>query len=312
MRLNEIGEHNLIKRITRKAKNRNVLVGIGDDAAVIKTGKGKMVITVDTLVENDHFTLKWFTPKQVGMKAMEINTSDIGAMNAIPRYALVSLCLPKTTTLNFVDGLYKGIYSVADKYGIDIVGGNMTHGHEIVVDITMIGEAKGKIPLRSNARPGDYIISSGNLGASTAGLNLFLKKKSGFAAVKKKHVEPKAKLKKAYALAKYTNAMEDCSDGLASEVRNICAQSKCGAVIEWDKIPVSRETIKAAKAIGLESKNFALFGGEDFELIATVPKKHLSKVKGFVVGRITKEKKIYLKKNGKKEQLEKAGYDHFA
>jgi len=288
------------------------LVGIGDDAAVVRFGGKRLVLTVDTLVEDDHFSLKWFSAKQVGMKAIEINVSDIGAMNAVPLYALVSLCLRKDTPLAFVDGLYAGIYNAARKYKVDVIGGNMTHGNQIVVDIMLVGEAKGKILLRSNAKPGDLIIASGTLGASTAGLNLFLRKMKGFNAVKKKHLEPKAQLQKAYAIAKYANAMEDCSDGLASEVRNICDASKCGAVIEWEKIPVARETEKAAKSLGKEAKDFALFGGEDFELIATVPKKNLNKAKGFVVGEIIRERKIFLKKSGVKRELKKAGFDHFA
>lgn len=312
MRLKKIGEMGLIKRIAKKAKNKNVLVGIGDDGAVLKFGGKKLVVTVDALVENDHFSLGWFSPKQVGMKAVEINVSDIGAMNAKPLYALVSLCLRKDTPLSFVDGLYRGIYSAARKHKLDVVGGNMTHGKQIVVDITLIGEARGRIPLRSGAKPGNLIVASGKLGASTAGLNLFLKKKRGFSGVKKKHLEPKAQLKKAYALAKFASAMEDCSDGLASEVKNICAASSCGAVIEWEKIPVSSETERAAKVLGKEAKDFALFGGEDFELIATVPKKHAKKVNGFVVGHIVKGNKVFLERNGVRKELSKAGFDHFS
>ncbi len=312
MQLKEIGEMALIKRIARKPLHKEVLVGIGDDAAVVRFGGKRLVLTVDTLVQDDHFSLKWFSAKQVGLKAIEINVSDIGAMNAVPLYALVSLCLRKDTKVEFVDQLYDGIYSAARKYKVDVIGGNMTHGNQIVVDIMLVGEAKGKIPLRSNAKPGDLIIASGTLGASTAGLNLFLKKIDGFNSVKKKHLEPKAQLRKAYAIAKYANAMEDCSDGLASEVRNICNASRKGAIIEWEKIPVSKETRRAAAAIGVDAREFALFGGEDFELIATVPKKNLNKLKVFVVGEIIKEKKIYLKKSGIKRELKRVGFDHFA
>jgi thiamine-monophosphate kinase len=270
--------------------------------------------TIDTQVENSHFSLKYSTPKQIGKKAMEINVSDIGAMNGKPLYALVSLCLKKNTLVSFVDELYEGIYSVAKKYGIDVVGGNTTHGEQIVVDIALLGEAIGKIPLRSNAKPGDLIIASGNLGSSKAGLELLLKNKKGFVSLKKKHLEPVAQLKKALALSKYANAMEDCSDGLASETKNICEASNCGAILFWKKIPVSVKTKKAAFLLGKDAREFALFGGEDYELIATVPKKHLKKVdeKYFVVGRIIKEKKIFLEKNGKKSLLKKSGYDHFA
>ncbi len=312
------GEQELIKMIERKPKNKNVLLGIGDDAAIIKTGK-KLVLTTDLLVEDDHFSLKWSTPKQIGAKAMEVNVSDVGAMNAKPLYALVSVCLKKSSSVEFVKGLYDGINSVAKKYKIDIIGGDFTHGEKIVVNIAMIGEPVGKPCLRKGAKPGNYVFVSGKTGESTAGLELFRKKLKGFKRIKKKHLEPKAELKKALQIGKIATAMEDVSDGIASEVKNICIQSKCGAEIFTDKVPIAVDVKKAAEKLKKSALDFSLFGGEDFQLVFTVSKKNLSKAKtlGTLIGKITFEKKVFLvenfnKKDYKKRELKKAGYDHFA
>ncbi len=307
------GEQGLIRIIERKPKNKNVLLGIGDDAAIIKTGK-KLVLTTDLLVEDDHFSLKWSTPKQVGAKAMEVNVSDVAAMNAIPLYALISVCLKKSSSVEFVKGLYKGINSVAKKYKIDVIGGDFTHGKNVVVNIAMVGELVGKPCLRKGAKSNDYIFVSGKTGESTAGLELFRKKAKGFKRIKKKHLEPKAELKKALQIGKIATAMEDVSDGIASEVKNICIQSKCGAKIFTEKIPIALDVKKAAEKVGKSALDFSLFGGEDFQLVFTVNKKNFGNAKklGSLIGRITSGKKIFLVEKGEKKELKKAGYDHFA
>ncbi|MFH1544946.1 MAG: thiamine-phosphate kinase [archaeon] len=313
MKISSIGgEMNLIERIKGIAKRKEVLLGQGDDAAIINAGKKEVLLTIDSLVEGSHFS-SWFSAKQIGMKAMEVNASDIAAMGGKPLYALASVTLTKNSSVEFVEELYKGIKAVGRKYWIDVIGGDFVKGNERSITIAMIGERrKGLRCRRSDARIGDYIMVSGSLGASTAGLNLFLKKIKGFNSVKKKHLEPKAQLKKALKIAPFANAMEDVSDGLASEVKNICSLSKCGAVIFAEKIPVSKKTRKAAKKMRMNALDFALFGGEDFELVFTVNKKNLSKVKGIIVGKIIREKKIYLEEKGKKELLRRRGYDHFA
>lgn len=315
MKIKQIGgELALIQMIKRKPKNRNVLVGIGDDAAVVKFAGKKLVLTTDMLVEDDHFSLKWSTPKQIGMKAMQVNVSDIASMNATPLYALVSVCLKKESSVEFVKGLYDGIYSVAKECSVDVIGGDFTHGEKVVVNIAMVGVADGRLCLRSHAKPGDHILVSGKLGASTAGLELLLKKAKGFKKVKRKHLQPRAQIRKARAIGKIANAAEDVSDGLASEVRNICIESRCGAEIFVDRIPVSAEVKRAASFLERKATDFALFGGEDFELVFTVSKKNLPRARklGIEVGRITKSRKIYLVENGKKKELKKAGFDHFS
>jgi len=312
MKLKDIGEFGLIKRIYKQVKDKNVLVGIGDDTAVIKIGKKLLLITTDTIVEGDHFSFKYFTPEQVGKKAIEINVSDIGSMGGTPKYALVSLVLPKDLNVEIIDKIYKGMRLSGDKHKVEIIGGNITHGKQLVIDIDMIGEVKPQnLCLRSHAKPGDFILVTGDLGSSTAGLNLFLKKVKGYSEVKNKHLEPKAKYHKIKPFLKYINAMIDVSDGLASEVKHICEQSKVGAIIFKDNTPIKDETRRAAKAAKKDPANYALYGGEDFELVFTVSEKNLNKVKGFLVGEITKRKGLYLYSKGKEKLISKHGYDHF-
>ncbi len=312
MKLTQIGEFGLINRIYKPPKDKNILVGIGDDTAVVKVGKKLLLLTTDTLVDGDHFSFKYFTPEQVGKKAIEINVSDIGSMGGIPKYALVSLVLPKDLNVEVIDKIYKGMRSSGDKHKVEIIGGNITHGKQLVIDIAMVGEVKKEnLCLRSHAKEKDFILVTGDLGSSAAGLNLFLKNIKSHNEVKNKHLEPKAKLHKVKPFLKYINAMIDVSDGLASEVKHICEQSNVGAIIFKDNIPISEETRRAAKAVHKDPLDYALYGGEDFELVFTVSEKNLSKVKGFLVGEITKRKGVYLYSRGKEKLISRHGYDHF-
>jgi thiamine-monophosphate kinase len=312
MKVKDVGEFRLIDRITKKPKNKDIFVGIGDDAAVIKTKKGLQVLTTDCLVEGDHFNKEWFSPTQIGMKAIEINVSDIACMGAIPKYALVSFALPNDLEVDFVENIYKGMWKSCDEYEIEIIGGNMAHSEKIFISVTLTGEVENKnLTLRSGAKPGDLIFVSGHLGNGKAGLRLFQRGIDGFENVKKGYLEPKAQLKIALKLSPYINSMIDISDGLAPEIKHICTQSKCGAIIYKDKIPISDEIRNAAKKIRENPYDYALFGGEDFELVYTVSKENIKKVNGFLVGEITEKEDILLSFKGKEKKLTQNGYDHF-
>ncbi len=313
MKVKDIGEFGLIDRITKKPRDKDILVGIGDDAAVIKTKKGLQVFTTDSLVEGDHFRREWFSSIQIGMKAVEINVSDIAAMGALPKYVLVSMALPKELDLEFVDGLYEGMWRSCNKYGIEIIGGNMTHSEKIIISITLTGEVDdNNLCLRSGAKPGDYILVSGHLGNGRAGLRLFQEGITGFEKVKKNYLEPTSQLNTAIKISPFSNSMIDVSDGLAPEIKHICNNSECGAIIYKDKIPISEEVRAVAANLGDDEFDYALFGGEDFELVYTVSKENIDKVNGFLVGEITKNKKISLFFNGKEKVMEEKGYDHFS
>lgn len=307
------GEFALIGRETRRFADKEVIVGVGDDAAVLKGHKNYLLLTTDMLVEDDHFCRKWSTPQQVGKKAIEVNVSDIAAMGGLPKYVLVSLCLTKDTSVEFVDGLYKGMNNACKKYKTRIIGGDTTHGKNIVINIAMIGEVeRERLCLRSHAKVGDLICVTGDLGKSTAGLNLLLKHKRGYTRA---HLEPKARLKEAREISKHCNAMIDVSDGLAPDVGHICEESDVGAVIHKEKIPISKKTRHAAKQLGKDPHEFALGGGEDFELIFTIPKRKLKSIQIkapiTVVGRIVpKTEGIYILNTNILTPLG-SGYDHF-
>ena len=312
MKIKEIGEFGLINRITKKPKSKEILVGIGDDAAVIKSKSGLQVLTTDTLVEGDHFRQEWFSPKQIGMKSIEINVSDVAAMGAVPKFVLVSLALPSNLDVEFVDNLYEGMWKSCKKYNIEIIGGNMTHSKQIVVSITLIGEVdKKNLCLRNGAKSGDFVLVSGYLGNGKAGLRVFQENLKAFKSVKKQYLEPKAQLKSALEVATYASSMEDISDGLASELKHICRQSRCGAIIYKDKIPIKEDVRNVAKILNEDEYNYALFGGEDFELVYTVSKNNLKKVKGYLIGEIIKDRKVLLFSSGKTKNLTKHGFDHF-
>jgi thiamine-monophosphate kinase len=311
-KIRDVGEFGLINLITRKPKDKDILVGIGDDAAVTKVKDGLQVLTTDCLVEGDHFRRDWFNPMQIGMKAIEINVSDIVAMGAIPKYVLVSLGLPKDLNVEFVEKMYEGMWKACDKNKIEIIGGNMAHCENIIISITLTGQVEKKyLSLRSGAKSGDFIFVSGHLGNGRAGLRLFQENLMKFENVRKNYLEPKAQLNSALKVAPYVNAMEDISDGLASEIKHICEESNCGAIIYKNKIPIADEVRGLARRLGEDEFNYALYGGEDFELVYTVSNNNLKNVNGFLIGEITKSKDIKLISNGKEENITTKGYDHF-
>jgi len=311
-KIKDIGEFGLIDLITRKPRKKDVVVGIGDDAAVIKT-KGLQVLTTDCLVEGDHFRRDWFTPLQIGMKAIEISISDVAAMGGLPQYVLISLGLPQDLDVDFVKEIYNGMWKSCKKYDMEIIGGNMTHSDQIFISVTMVGMVEKKnLKLRRGAIPGDFIVVSGHLGFGRAGLRLFQKKQDGFNKVKKRYLEPKARLDYAHQVRSFVNSMIDVSDGLVPEVRHICDQSKCGAIIYNDKIPINDEVRQVAKILNEDEYDYALFGGEDFELVFTVSKNNIDKIDGYLVGEITKCKTVKVKTGNNKKIVTKKGYDHFS
>lgn len=318
MRIKDIGgELGLIRMVSRKPASKDAIIGIGDDSAAFKSRKGYYAVTVDAIVEGDHFSFDYFSPKDVGVKAMESNVSDLAAMGAVkPLYAFISITLKKDAPAELVRQIYEGIYGRARKHGMDVLGGDTTHGAATVVSATLIGFAKNKSGLitRSGARAGDLVFVTGALGASTAGLKLFQKKLPGFPYEKGKHLRPAARIDVSAKISKFATAMEDVSDGLASEVRNICLASRKGAVIFPEKIPIKESTFKAAAALGGNARDYALFGGEDFELVFTVDKKDESRARKFgaLVGEVNGESgKVFLSENGRRRRLKRFGFDHF-
>jgi len=305
------GEFSLIRRITRGG---GCVVGVGDDAAVLEyDDKHYQLLTVDMLCEGDHFRRDWSTPKQVGAKAMQVNVSDIAAMGGKPTYALVSISLPEDVTVEFIDELYDGMYCVADEYGFNIVGGDTTNSKTMAISVTLLGIVeKEMLSLRSDAKEEDLICVTGDLGKSTAGLELL---RNGLEGDLKAHLEPRSRLFEAQTIARFCNALIDVSDGLASEVNHICEASGVGAVIYADKVPISDVTCESATKLGRDPLDFALSGGEDFELVFTVSSAMMEKIKLdcpiSVVGKILNQGEgVKLEREGEVTELV-GGFNHF-
>ena len=310
MKIIEIGgEFALIDRIARNPRSSNVVKGIGDDCAVIRISDQLYhLYTIDMLVEDDHFSMKYFSPYDVGYKAMMSNVSDIASCGGRVLYALISFSVIDSITVEWMDEFYKGLYEVCDKYGFDIIGGDTTHGTKFTISITLIGEvSKDDLRLRSMAEPGDLIVVSAPVGGSTAGLRLFLSGRAGFNDVKRYHIHPECGMDDLPLILPISHAMTDVSDGIASEVRNIAQQSGKGAMIRKMDIPLSPGIIESARSLGDDPYDYALFGGEDFALVYTCPPSSASRIKGYIIGEITSTAGIYL--DG--EQLTHFGYDHF-
>ncbi len=290
--LSDIGEFGLIGHLTSgiSLKNKSSLKGVGDDAAVLDYAGKKIVLTTDLLLEGIHFNLVYTPLKHLGYKAIIVNLSDIYAMNAIPRQVLVSLAVSGKFSLESMDELYGGIKLACEKYSVDLVGGDTTSSVTgLTLSVAAMGEAeKGGTVLRNTARLNDLICVSGNLGASYMGLQLLERERklfeesgkaiqpdlSGFEYILARQLKPEARKDIIDSFRKsgiVPNAMIDVSDGLSSDLLHICSQSGMGCRIFQDKIPIDQETVRAAEQMNIEPFISALNGGEDYELLFTVP-----------------------------------------
>jgi len=320
MKLSDIGgEFAFIKRVTgAPGSDPSVVRGVGDDCAVLETGGSEYtLVTVDMMVENTHFSLDWYSPFQLGSKLMEVNVSDIIAMGGTPRWAFISLALKADTQVEFMDEFYRGLYASAAVHGVVLAGGDTTRGREMVLNLALAGSVeKERVRLRSGARPGELICVTGTLGKSEAGLRLLMDgKRTGYLSG---YLEPHCRLaSEGRAIARNAGAMIDVSDGLASEVGHICEESGTGARIDRDAIPLSQETRDAAYAAGGDPYDYALYGGEDFELVFTLAPDRLGALKSefsdfTVVGEVLQKKEGIFMLHGGRHIDMKGGFDHFS
>ncbi|MBI5955807.1 MAG: thiamine-phosphate kinase [Chloroflexi bacterium] len=335
MLISEIGEFGLIGRIKEGTPlpRNGVVVGIGDDVAVLRAAEGRYLLaTCDIQVEGVHFLKDKISPYQLGRKAVAINVSDIASMGGQPRYLLVSLNLSADATVEYTDALYQGLWEEAGRFGVDIVGGNVSRSPAgTIIDVFLLGEAEPEgLLLRSGARPGDLILITGELGNSAAGLTLLLNPdiscpEEHAGAVKAAHLTPTPRLKEGQLIArsKSASAMIDLSDGLASDITRICEASRVGATIWAQHIPISLATRAVAQLVGKDPLDLALFGGEDYELLLTAPPEKANELAAAVlpatgtpltvVGEIapSQEGKTLVLKTGERVPLEARGWDHF-
>ena len=310
----ELGEFGLIDHLTKDftVTNKNTLRGVGDDAAVIKAGReDAVVVTTDSLLEGVDFDLTYFPLKHLGYKAVTVGVSDILAMNALPEQVMISLGVSAKLPVEALDDLYEGIKFACDELGVDMVGGDTTASMTgLVIYIATIGRAKRKaIAYRSGAQFNDLICITGNLGAAYMGLHLLEREKrvlkdvqnpepqfSGYEYLLQRYLKPRARKDIIEALAEekiVPTSMIDISDGLASEVLQICKASKCGARIYLDRIPIAKQTSALAEEMHADPVVAALNGGNDYELMFTVPLAMQEQVMRLglvdVVGHITRE-----------------------
>jgi|TARA_B110000240_G_C13450957_1_gene432484 thiamine-monophosphate kinase len=335
--LKQLGEFGLIEHLSSKFNtySKRVKKGIGDDCAVFSTlSNTSQLISTDALIESIHFDLKTISPKQLGFKAMSVNISDIAAMGGTPYLAVISLGLPKTTSIKFIDKLYSGLKKSCDLYNIQLVGGDtIASPKHLFINICILGEAvKNRVFYRKGARPGDQIFVTGNLGDSAMGLKLLRSKNKSFASKKhsdtlvKKHLEPTPRIKEARLLAKSNvkvTSMIDISDGLEQDLAHLCTTEKIGATLYEKNLPFSEALRNACLEKEYNPTDWILQGGEDYELLFTITPRDVKKLNRLFtktdipishIGEITNiPKKIQLKKKTGKTIFLKMtkGFDHF-
>ena len=310
----ELGEFGLIDHLTRNAttSSKHTLRGVGDDAAVIAAGRDDAtVISTDTLLEGIDFDLTYFPLKHLGYKAVVVGVSDILAMNAQPEQVMISIGVSSKLSVEALDDLYEGVDFACKELGVDLVGGDTTASVTgLVINITAIGRAKRKaLSYRSGAQFNDLICLTGNLGAAYLGLQLLEREKrvlkdvtnpepqfAGYEYLLQRYLKPRARKDIVDILAEekiVPTSMIDISDGLASEVLQICKASKCGARIYLDRIPIAKQTTALAEEMHIDPVVAALNGGGDYELLFTVPLAMQEQVMRLgvvdVVGHITRE-----------------------
>lgn len=288
-RIQDIGEFALIERLTEalgpagRGAGQGVIRGIGDDAAVLQNTPGtRLLAACDLLIEGVHFDLSLTSPYRLGWKALAVNLSDIAAMGGRPRWALISLGLKPGLTVGFAEEIYAGIAALARMFGVVVVGGDTCSSPaSSVIDLCVLGEARQmEIAYRSGAREGDYLLVTGTLGSAAAGLAYLtagkrqLEGPEGAAAeLERSQLQPLPRVKEAAVLVQsgQIGAMNDLSDGLASELYEIAQASGCGALIRAERLPISPAVLALGRQLEMDPLQWALYGGEDYELLFTIP-----------------------------------------
>jgi len=332
--LREVGENRMVARFREMAVRglgRSVLVGPGDDTAVIRiAGDRLLLLTCDMMVEGVHFRREWATPRQIGWKAMAANLSDITAMGGEPGFAVASVAAPGDLGNGFVEAVAEGLIGCASQHGASLVGGDLVGSPgPVVVDVAVTGFVSEDVLLRRRgARPGDVILVTGALGASAAGLEALrggLSRENDHVAVAvKAHLEPSPRLAEGQAIARArrATAMMDLSDGLAEDLPRLCRESGVGARVRSDRIPVHSSCRAVAELLKLDPLALAASGGEDYELLLTCPpeaaeelRKAVSAGSGApltVIGEVIAGAEVVMLDGVGRERSLGSGFDHFA
>ncbi|MHB8988420.1 MAG: thiamine-phosphate kinase [Desulfobulbia bacterium] len=324
------GERGIIARIRQAAgSSDDLVIGIGDDCAVYRTTQGRVsLVTTDTMVAGVHFDSAWHPPRELGRKAASVNISDIAAMGGLPRFALLSLALIPAFASQWLDAFMSGFLAVLAEHGVVLIGGDTVRSEqESVLSVTVLGEmAEAELLARKGARPGDVVLVSGFLGEAAAGLALCrmgLAHDPGWQPLVGAHLDPvpQVTVGRVLAASGLVHAMQDLSDGLATDLAHICAESGVGAVVAADKIPLSPLLCKAAATCGQSPLDWALAGGEDYQLLFTAGEQQEASLRAlvrektgkelFVVGRIVEGQGVFLEEAGQCREISYRGYEHF-
>ncbi|WP_047986102.1 thiamine-phosphate kinase [Ornithinibacillus californiensis] len=307
-------------------RQSSLLKGIGDDAAVIRSNNQDIVIAKDMFVENVHFNKETMTPYHIGYKALAANLSDMAAMRAKPAFYLVGISISDNWSTDDLNEIYEGMQSLANQYNVDLIGGDTVSGSELVISITVLGFTnKDNASLRSLAQEGDIIFATGTLGDSQAGLHMLFhpdnyKDEKYF---KRRHQMPSPRVDFALGLQSISRvALNDISDGIASEAHEIAEASNVSIVLQDEKLPIHPYLSQFDTDLQYKWK---LFGGEDYELLGTVSKREWETVKqvasqqnvrvteiGYVTAVQPVSRVLFQQKNGKMVRLEKKGYNHLS
>lgn len=340
--IGEIGERALVRHLrSRIPSGPGVVVGVGDDAAVVETG-ALTLLTTDSLVEGVHFLREWTPPALLGRKALAVNLSDIAAMAGVPRHAAVSLCLRSDVAVDFVDGLYDGLLARAAETGVSVVGGNLaaTTG-PVVVDVVLLGHVD-RVLRRSGAVAGDLAVVTGSLGAAAQGLRLLRQgarldaegciastgvwTESSVPAVihcLRAQLDPSPPLAFGRILSEHdvVHAAIDISDGLSGDLLEVCLESDVSGWIDPAAVPVDKHAASLERSRGGDALSLALHGGEDYQMLLAVPPDRLDALRDLavvwdlplaVVGEFAPGPPgISLKKGETLSELTPASHDHF-
>lgn len=313
--LSQLGEFALIDHLTKdfSLQQPSSVLGIGDDAAVVKCTDKNLVVSTDMLVEGVHFNLAYTPLKHLGYKAVVVNLSDIAAMNAIPTQITVSVAVSNRFPVEALEELYAGIQTACNYYKVDLVGGDTTSSSAgLIISVTVIGFSNSeKLVYRNGAKPNDLLVVTGDVGGAYMGLQVLERENevfkvnpnnqpdlSMYTCIVERQLKPEARMDVIELLEKLNvkpTSMIDISDGLSSEIIHICKQSKTGVDLFENKIPLDPQVISTCEEFNIDSTTIALSGGEDYELLMTIAQKDYDKIKGnpnlTVIGYMTEPNK---------------------
>ena len=330
MKLKDIGEFGFIERIKGGCliRDENVISGIGDDCCVFKTSTEVVsLLTTDMLVEQVHFLLEVIPPYQLGRKSLAVNMSDIAAMGGTPKEAAISVAIPDTIDLDYLDALYDGMKSMAKEFEANLLGGDTTSSPgPLIINIALVGEAREEEVLyRSGAKVGDVVFLTGPVGSAAAGRDIILKGRGSdeWGELIEAHHNPYPQIKTGRTIAsmKVANSLIDVSDGIAADLGHICTESKVGAIIEEKMIPTTEQLRAYCQKFQEDLRHLSLHVGEDYVLLGTVPLESAAGLQKALesngcqfhsIGKIVAESGLRLEgRDGSLEAIGTNGWDHF-